>query len=68
MIVMRRLALTLAACLLATAASAHESWLRPAAGPANVADMRMSYGAGGQALDEADVSAARTPQCVAACD
>jgi len=28
----------------------------PAAGPANVADMRLSYGAGGQSLDESDVS------------
>ena len=28
----------------------------PAAGPANVADMRLSYGAAGQSLDEADVS------------
>ena len=27
----------------------------PAAGPANVADMRLSYGAGGRSLDEADV-------------
>lgn len=35
---MRRLALTLAACLIATAAVAHESWLRPAAGPAKVGD------------------------------
>lgn len=30
----------------------------PAAGPANVADLRVSYGAAGQSLDEADVSAA----------
>lgn len=30
----------------------------PAAGPANVADLRVSYGAAGQALDETDVSAA----------
>lgn len=30
----------------------------PAAGPANVADMRLSYGAGGQSLDEQDVSGA----------
>ena len=28
----------------------------PAAGPANVADMRMGYGAAGQSLDESDVS------------
>lgn len=28
----------------------------PAAGPANVADMRLSYGSGGQSLDESDVS------------
>lgn len=27
-----------------------------AAGPANVADMRMTYGTAGQSLDEADVS------------
>jgi hypothetical protein len=33
---MRRIALTLSACLLATAAVAHESWLRPSAGPARV--------------------------------
>lgn len=33
-----RLALTLATCLIATAAVAHESWLRPAAGPARVGE------------------------------
>ncbi|PRW44444.1 pyridoxine pyridoxamine 5 -phosphate oxidase chloroplastic-like [Chlorella sorokiniana] len=30
----------------------------PAAGPANVADMRLSYGSGGQSLDESDMAEA----------
>lgn len=53
MLVMR-IPLSLAACLLATAAAAHESWLRPAAGPATVGQPATVGFTSGMAFPAAD--------------